>query len=95
MRLTSTQRDAIIQIVSQHFGENVKVWLFGSRVNDTKRGGDIDLYLESAQEHTLLSELRCKIILEETLGLPVDLIINQHNKNKPIYKIAKQQGILL
>lgn len=95
MRSTPEQRDTILQIISQHFGENVKVWLFGSRVNDTKRGGDIDLYLELAQAHTLLSELHCKIILEETLGLPVDLIINQHDKNNPIYNIAKQQGILL
>jgi len=28
------------------FGSKSHVWLFGSRVNDHQKGGDIDLYIE-------------------------------------------------
>ena len=51
--------------------------------------------METAQANTLLSALRCKIALEESLDLPVDLVVKEHGKNKPIYQIAKKQGVQL
>jgi len=95
MRLTQTQHQCILQATHQNFGDDANVWLFGSRVDDTRRGGDIDLYVETAQASTLLSVLRCKIALEESLDLPVDLVVKEPGKNKPIYQIAKKQGVQL
>ena len=43
MRLTPAQIDAIRQAATSAFGQGTSVWLFGSRVDDTKKGGDIDL----------------------------------------------------
>lgn len=46
MRLTSEEVSAIKAAAIEVFGENVVVRLFGSRVDDSKRGGDVDLHVE-------------------------------------------------
>ncbi len=40
MRLQSKEIQTIIQIAKDIYGETVQVYLFGSRLNDEKRGGD-------------------------------------------------------
>lgn len=47
MRLTKTQIQAIQDSVSTFFMKRDKIWLFGSRVDDSKKGGNIDLYIET------------------------------------------------
>jgi|CXWL01.1.fsa_nt_gi predicted nucleotidyltransferase len=95
MRLTPTQHQCILQAIHQSFGGDAKVWLFGSRVDDVRRGGDVDLYVETDRVNTLMSALRCKIVIEESLDLHVDLVVNENAQDKPIYQIAKKQGIQL
>ena len=43
MRLTSLQIDAIRDGVAQLAGDAARVWLFGSRVHDDARGGDVEV----------------------------------------------------
>lgn len=95
MRLSTTQQQDILQATRQNFGTDARVWLFGSRVDDTRRGGDVDLYVETEQRISPMSVLLCKMAIEERLDLHVDLVVNDHVKDEPIYHIAKQQGILL
>lgn len=95
MRLSATQVDTIRQATHQNFGADSVVWLFCSRVDNSKRGGDIDIYVETAQKNTLMSKVRCKMELEEALDLHVDLIVKEPWKDKPIYRLAKSQGIRL
>jgi predicted nucleotidyltransferase len=76
MRLTPSQTQLIADSVHRHFGAQSKIWLFGSRTDDCKRGGDVDLYVETDRPE-LLHELRCKISLEEALDLHVDLVIKK------------------
>lgn len=47
MRLSSAQVDAIKQETRQFFGAEAEVWLFDSRVDDTAKDGDVDLYVRS------------------------------------------------
>ena len=47
MRLTEDQLKIIKRAVFNNFGEESRVYLFGSRVDDTKKGGDIDLFIEA------------------------------------------------
>lgn len=95
MRLTVAQIEIIRQVAHQNFGADASVWLFGSRADDFRRGGDVDLYVESTHRDTLMSALRCKIALEESLDLPVDLVVKEPGQDKPIYNLAKAQGIQL
>jgi len=46
MRISSFQRKAILDSVAVEFEQDIRVTLFGSRVNDFSRGGDIDLFVE-------------------------------------------------
>ena len=50
MRLQSKEIQTIIQIAKDIYGETVQVYLFGSRLNVEKRGGDIDLLVRSTGE---------------------------------------------
>ena len=53
MRLSQSDIDAIKTVVSENCGEGAVVRLFGSRLDDTAKGGDIDLMVEldEAVEH--------------------------------------------
>jgi hypothetical protein len=46
MRLTPSEQPVIREASLRYFG--VRPRLFGSRLNDLKLGGDIDLYIEEA-----------------------------------------------
>jgi predicted nucleotidyltransferase len=50
MRLTHIQKQVICERASKYFGADAHVWLFGSRVDDDSKGGDIDLYIESQSQ---------------------------------------------
>ena len=47
MRISEIQRQCIKEAVERQFGADARVLLFGSRVDDTARGGDIDLLVET------------------------------------------------
>lgn len=53
--------------------------------------------LEEENSHlkNLMAELKSKIAIEESLDLHVHLVVNDPEKEKPIYTIAKKQGVLL
>ena len=51
------------------------MFLFGSRLDDTVRGGDVDLLLETEEVFSRLEQARLLSALEGRLGLPVDLLI--------------------
>ena len=46
MRLTPDQTHAIVSATRALAGNDARVWLFGSRVRDDARGGDVDLLLD-------------------------------------------------
>ena len=73
--------------------------LFGSRLDDSARGGDVDLYLEvegmDATERMQLKR-RLRPALEELLDCPVDLVIQDRQASlKPVSVVARQQGRIL
>ena len=47
MRLSAFEREQIVLAARRHYGAGCRVVLFGSRVDDQARGGDIDLMIEA------------------------------------------------
>lgn len=101
MRLSDQQRSIIHTAVTENFGAGASVWLFGSRVDDAARGGDIDLYIESTTgnaEEIVESKLRFLVSMYKKLGeQKIDVVIRRQGctDNLPIYNIAKQTGVKL
>ncbi|MEJ2632433.1 MAG: nucleotidyltransferase domain-containing protein [Acidihalobacter sp.] len=82
MRLSEREQQAIREIVRRE-DPSAEIYLFGSRLNDDRKGGDIDLYLEIGVDQELLG-LKTRILssLWERLGpQKIDLLI--HRRQTP------------
>uniref|UniRef100_UPI0040470956 nucleotidyltransferase domain-containing protein n=1 Tax=Rheinheimera sp. TaxID=1869214 RepID=UPI0040470956 len=100
MRLTEHQQQIIKQVLLKHFGKGSELRLFGSRADDSARGGDIDLYIEpdlSNADDIVEAKLNAMVELQLALGeQKIDLVINRKTGTfLPIYKIAKETGVRL
>ena len=96
MRLSTAQINTIVNTCRAVAGVNVLVWLYGSRLDDTRHGGDIDLLIEPANAVSLLLRARIKTLLEQTLCLPVDVLVkNPGTNDNPFVTIARAQAKLL
>lgn len=95
MRLSTKYKEVILKYFYQFF-KNGEVYLFGSRVDDTKKGGDIDLYLV-LHEHSNLFEKKIKFLsrVKRELGeQKIDIVFNT-DSTRLIEKEALQWGIKL
>lgn len=96
MRITPQQISTIVQTTRSIAGVNAQVWLFGSRLDDSRKGGDIDLLIESVPVAGTLARARIKNHLEQALRLPVDILATGPGANeRPFVVIARAQAILL
>lgn len=64
MRLTQYEIETIKDLAVKHFGEEVKVFLFGSRTNTQKKGGDIDLFIRHVDEKALTIEAKMDFLVD-------------------------------
>ena len=97
MRLSDEQRQAIREEVQRHFGRQAHAYLFGSRVRDDLRGGDIDLYVEAdaSPEDALSRELRLYAALQRRLGEQrIDIVVHRADSPlRPIDLEARSTGV--
>jgi uncharacterized protein len=97
MRLKLKDVEFIKQTARDYFGKEAKIYLFGSRVSDHKKGGDIDLYIETNSKDWLFDK-KVKMLkaLYKKLGeQKIDVVINNFTSSLYIYEVAQQEGILL
>ena len=99
MRLTAEQREVIRSAVREIYGENSRLWLFGSRVDDERRGGDIDLLVRpdsSSCGYALMDKIRLLGKLERGIGeRKIDVVIETPDDQRTIVRIAHERGIPL
>lgn len=97
MRLTPGQQAAIRIAAVEAFGAGAAVWLFGSRADDGKRGGDIDLLVRpdhDAADRLFDRKIRMLKKLESLLGeRKVDLVVEEPHDTRPIVAIAHTTGV--
>ncbi len=87
MRLTAKEIEIITNVVCDIFGE-CRIILFGSRLDDSRKGGDIDLFVIAEEKRDLLAKkIKAVARLERKLGKPVDILI-QRNFEREIEKEA-------
>jgi predicted nucleotidyltransferase len=103
MRLTRPQIQAVKRAVADHFGADAQVWLFGSRTDDKRRGGDFDFYVETDVDDPVEVIDRKLRVLAQLHATPdfedekIDLVIKPAiaGPYPPICDRARQQGVRL
>ncbi|PVY70802.1 hypothetical protein C8D92_108159 [Tamilnaduibacter salinus] len=96
MRLTNEEQKTIVRIVEKHLGTQAEVSVFGSRVDDSRRGGDLDLYIETADHASVRVRARLKMALENALQLPVDAVFHQKGQSfTPFENIARESAVAI
>ncbi len=99
MRLTDEQIQAIRQLTRKVAGDKATVRVFGFRLDDTLRGGDLDLLLELPEpvDNPALLAAQMSTRVSRTLqGRKVDVLLSAPNLlHLPIHDVAFQEGQLL
>ncbi|PJC02864.1 MAG: hypothetical protein CO071_00925 [Gallionellales bacterium CG_4_9_14_0_8_um_filter_59_50] len=99
MRLTPDQAQITKNTVNRVLGAENRVWLFGSRVDDSLRGGDIDLLVETEAAFPNRAKVLCKLYGALILALgdrKLDVLLKDgRTTDAPVFNIAKRTGVLL
>jgi len=94
MRINATELSAIRATLGA-LDPLGRIYLFGSRVDDTRRGGDIDVFLEASKSIDLKTALALQHRLISACDTKVDLLIKSPDQaDLPIHQIARR-GIRL
>jgi predicted nucleotidyltransferase len=96
MRLSADQISNLRKTVTSLIKDVTEIRVFGSRLDASRKGGDLDLVVESEQRHGILDKVDLKIALERVLGLPVDVLLVSRNGVQSVFKrlaISKSQPL--
>lgn len=101
LRLTDFEIQSIKDVFKTHFTPHDHLWVFGSRVNPQKRGGDLDLYIETILDSLdKIVEKKIQFLVDVKMKIGdqrIDVVINnpKNHLTLPIYQEARNTGILL
>ena len=101
MRLTPHQHTVLKNAALLCFNSDAELRLFGSRVRDDAKGGDIDLLVKTSMtDNTAIAKAHLAFLtfVYAQLGeQKIDVLIDYPTKqNKPaIFNVAKTEGIVL
>jgi len=94
MRLDKNDVEIILDIIENIFGKT-QVYLFGSRLDDYKKGGDIDLFIVSEKKSNLLEKkIKALSKLERALYKPIDIVLHK-DFDREIEKEILKKSVLL
>lgn len=97
MRLMSNEKDCIVKAVRKNFTAVSAVLLFGSRTDDTKRGGDIDVLVETDEAQIFAKKIQTITDIQLKLGeQKIDIVVTSgHGDERLIVQNAYREGIFL
>ena len=99
MRLDAQHIAAIKQLAAEQFGAGVRVRLFGSRVDDAARGGDVDLLVEldAPVAESGVASARFSVRVSRAMhGRKVDVVLAAPNlRTQAIHDVGRREGVLL
>ena len=97
MRLTADQVQAIKHTANTVLGDGARVILFGSRVDDSKKGGDIDLLFETDEQianRTATIGALYVALIRQLGDRKIDVFLKDANTPPvQVLRIAQQTGI--
>ena len=99
MRLNQKEIEVINSCCFKVFGAKAKVFLFGSRIDDSKKGGDIDLLIVtepiSGVNH-FERKLNFLVELKKQIGdQKIDVLVDYGQELDDVYRTASREGIEL
>ena len=100
MRISEKEIDVIKKLAAIIFGSNTKVFLFGSRTSDTKKGGDIDLFISNPQKSKLTFSAKIEFLTELKLIIgeqKIDVVLDTDSvrSKKQFYNSLKREAVEL
>lgn len=99
MRLSPHERDSILRATAEVAGPQARAMLFGSRTDDSARGGDIDLLVElpAPAAGTLDLSLRLSARIQRRIGLRrIDVLVaDPDTPPTPLLRRARLEGVAL
>ncbi|MDF1884207.1 nucleotidyltransferase domain-containing protein [Sulfurimonas sp. SAG-AH-194-C21] len=96
MRLDKIVHQKIVEYSKEYFND-FEMYLFGSRVDDTKKGGDIDLFIDSKSEIPLSIQMQfLKQLYKNVTQRKIDLVVKSPlKKDMAIFHTAVTTGVKL
>ncbi|MBL1259511.1 MAG: nucleotidyltransferase domain-containing protein [Thiotrichaceae bacterium] len=99
MRLSSSTQKIIRVAVNEIFGPDASVTLFGSRVDNSARGGDIDLLVQSERPISQCERKALQLVARLQIRLgdqPIDvLVLGSQTVRQPVHEEAIRTGVRL
>jgi predicted nucleotidyltransferase len=102
MRLNNKDIKAIKEATKTIFGENATIRLFGSRTDDYRKGGDIDLLIHCdstisrARAEQYQQKINFLVQVKKIIGdQKIDVLIDNGQQSNPIFQTVYKEGILL
>lgn len=97
MRLPKTLKFSILKAIEESFG-NVEIYLFGSRADDTKRGGDIDIAIRTdmTREHFRKHKIVfVSLLMRMGFDLKIDLVQYNDSMDGLLKSEIQKKGVRL
>lgn len=101
VRLSLKEMMTLELLFRKYFLPQDHLWIFGSRANLEKKGGDLDLYIEtniSTLEDAVAAKMKFSVeLIQQLFDGKIDIVLNtlQFPDQLPIYDIAKIEGAKL
>ena len=93
MRITEYEKNVIIEAV-KNVDSEARVWLFGSRTDDSKKGGDIDIGILSSKIK-VMEEIEIRQNICDKIGeQKIDLVVSTDGQ-QAFFKYTVTKGLLL